>query len=128
MYSDGFLLVKLSTYRFNYNSLKLINSFLSAKKIKMKIDTPSSPYLHLLVGVPRSVLGHLLFNIYMCSLFLSDWMQMTLPYILVNQIWSLYWISLRKKSLTVFTMFQNNYLKAISGNSSFNNNWQCLEC
>ena len=128
MYSDGFLLVKLSTYRFNYNSLKLINSFLSVRKIKMKIDTPSSPYLHLLVGVPRSVLGPLLFNIYMCSLFLSDWMQMTLPYILVNQIWSLYWISLRKKSLTVFTMFQNNYLKAISGNSSFNNNWQCLEC
>ena len=56
------LLVKLSTYGFDYSSLKLINSFLRGRKFRMKIGSSYSPYLDLLVGVPqRSILGPLLF-------------------------------------------------------------------
>ena len=56
------LLAKLSTYGFDYSSLKLINNFLRGRKFRMKISSSYSPYLDLLVGVPqRSILGPLLF-------------------------------------------------------------------
>ena len=39
------LLAKLSAYDFDYNSLKLINSFLSGRKFRTKIGSSYSPYL-----------------------------------------------------------------------------------
>ena len=62
------LLAKLSAYGFDYNSLKLINSFLSGRKFRTKIGPSHSPYLDLLVGVPQGlILCPLLFNT--CAIF-----------------------------------------------------------
>ena len=58
------LLAKLSAYGFDFNSLKLINRFLSGRKLRTKIGYSYSPHLDLLVGIPQgSILGPLLLNI-----------------------------------------------------------------
>ena len=68
------LLEKLSANGFDYNSLKLINSFLSDRKFRTKIGCSYRSYPDLLVGVPQgSILGLLLFNINMCDLFLCGY-------------------------------------------------------
>ena len=67
------LLEKLSANGFDYNSLKLINSFLSDRKFRTKIGSTYSPYFDLLVSVSQgSVLCPFLCNIYMCDLYLCD--------------------------------------------------------
>ena len=67
------LMAKLSAYGFDYNSQKLISSFLSDRKFRTKIGSSYSPYLNLLVSVPEgSISSPLLFDTYMCNLFLCD--------------------------------------------------------
>ena len=118
------VLAKLSTYGFDYNSLKLINSFLSGRKFRAKIGSSYSPYLDLLVGVPQgSILGPLLFNIYMCDIFLCNCESNNINY---EEDITLYACELNmdlvlskpeKDISTVFTWFQNKYLKVNSGKS-----------
>lgn len=68
-----FLLAKLSAYGFDYNSQKLTDSYLSVRKFRTKTGSSYSPYLDLIVGVLEgSILGSLLFSIYMCDLLLRD--------------------------------------------------------
>ena len=48
-----FLIAKLGTYGFTYESLKLINSYLNDRKHRTKINLSYSSFLELLIGVPQ---------------------------------------------------------------------------
>ena len=64
------LIAKLATYGFDYNSLQMLQSYLSNRKQRTKINDAYSKYCQILFGVPQgSILGPLLFNIYICDLF-----------------------------------------------------------
>ena len=62
---------KLHTYGFSIESVKLIKSYLTERKQRVKMNDQFSSWLDILVGVPKgSILGLLLFNIGLCDMFL----------------------------------------------------------
>ena len=65
------IVAKLHAYGFSIESLKLINSYLTERKQRVKMNDQFSSWLDIVVGVPQgSILGPLLFNIFLCDMFL----------------------------------------------------------
>ena len=68
--SHELLIAKLRAYGFSLNALRLIHSYLTNRKQRIKINTKYSSWEEILFGVPQvSIIGPLLFNIFLCDLF-----------------------------------------------------------
>ena len=63
------LIAKVEGYGFSYEALKVMYNYLTDRKHRTKVNDHFSDFIDLLLGVPQgSILGPLLFNIYICDL------------------------------------------------------------
>ena len=66
------LTAKLNAYGFSLPALRLINDYLSNRKQRTKIENTYSAWLDIMFMVPQgSILGPLLFNVFLADLFFT---------------------------------------------------------
>ena len=112
------LIAKLHAYNFHYDALLLINSYLSDRKQRTKINSSFSTWHDIFVGVPQgSNLGPLLFNIYVNDIFyiitnvdIANFADDNSPYTSDNNMADVI-KTLEQDSNKLYMWYRFNYLK-----------------
>ena len=113
------LIAKLQAYGFSIDSLKFIHSYLSDRIQRVKINSSFSKWHKIEFGVPQgSILGPLLFNIFICDLFfgniqidIANYADDTTPYAYDFQAKTVI-SALEENVNNLFDWFSDNYMKA----------------
>ena len=117
------LIPKLNAYGFSLPALRLINDYLSNRRQQTRIGNSFSDWFEVILGVPQgSILGPLLFNIFLGDLFLvlkdvdiANFADDNTPFTSANNIDDLI-DSLEKVSSSLFKWFKGNLFKGNPGN------------
>ena len=113
------LTAKFHALNFEMNVLDLIFDYLTRRKQRVKINSSFSSYLDIFQGVPQgSILGPLLFNLFLCDLFLfvkeadiMNYADDNTPYV-CSEIVNTTLEKLEEVGKVLFEWFSNNFLKA----------------
>ena len=117
--SHDLLIAKLNAYGLSFPALKLIQDYLLNRKQRTKVGSSYSTWEIIISGVPQgSILGPLLFNIFLCDLFLehencyfTNYADDTTPYVVANNTAEVI-ENLTNITHKLFTWFANNQMKA----------------
>ena len=112
------LIAKLHALNFDMNALNLIFDYLTERKQRVKIKSSFSSYLDIFQGVPKgSILGPLLFNVFLCNLFffvekadVTSYADDNTPYVCSENI-DVTLEKLEEVEKVLFEWFSNNFLK-----------------
>ena len=117
------LTAKLNAYGFSLPALRLINDYLSNRKQRTKIENTYSTWLDIIFGVPQgSILGPLLFNVFLADLFftvndinIASYADINTLYMITDNVDDLI-ASLEQASNGLFKLFKSNILKSNAEN------------
>ena len=104
------LIAKLNAFSFSLPALRLIHDYISNRKQRTRVNNSYSTWIEIVFGVPqRSIVGSLLFNIFLADLFfivnstdIANYADGNTPYATANDIDSLI-ASLEEASKSLFT-------------------------
>ena len=113
-----FLIAKLNAYGFSLTALKLVHNYLSNRKQRTKINSTYSSLLEIIFGVPQgSLLGPLLFNIFLIDLFfitedtdIASYADDNTPYVIADNKDGVI-KSLEETSEILFKWFNDNLMR-----------------